>query len=351
MECWPVLLLWGLPQIWASSEALRPPGRSPRLSGPRSTSAPPGSVGFRGLQVSSFANSSWTRTDGSGWLGPLQTHSWSNGSDIRCLRPWSRGTFSDRQWAQQQQLFRVYRSSFTRDIWAFAKTLHLDYPFEVQMSAGCEVRPGGPPEVFLSSAFQGSDILSFQGHFWVLAPDAPSWAETVSNTLNKDHETRDTIHWLLNDVCPQFLTGLLELGQQELEKQEKPEAWLSSGPPPGPGRLLLVCHVSGFHPEPVWVRWMQGQQELPGAQQGDVLPNADGTWYLRVTLDVAAGEAAGLACRVRHSSLGGQDIVLSWEGSHVPVGLIVTVVLASLLLIGGGIAFWHKKRCSYQDIL
>nr|KAF6316168.1 hypothetical protein mPipKuh1_008682 [Pipistrellus kuhlii] len=222
MECWPVLLLWGLPQIWASSEALRPPGRSPRLSGPRSTSAPPGSVGFRGLQVSSFANSSWTRTDGSGWLGPLQTHSWSNGSDIRCLRPWSR---------------------------------------------------------------------------------------------------------------------------------EKPEAWLSSGPPPGPGRLLLVCHVSGFHPEPVWVRWMQGQQELPGAQQGDVLPNADGTWYLRVTLDVAAGEAAGLACRVRHSSLGGQDIVLSWEGSHVPVGLIVTVVLASLLLIGGGIAFWHKKRCSYQDIL
>lgn len=57
---------------------------------------------------------------------------------------------------------------------------------------------------------------------------------------------------------------------------------------------------------------MRGEQEQPGSQQGDVLPNADETWYLRVTLDVAAGEAAGLTCRVRHSSLGGQDIVLYW---------------------------------------
>ena len=92
----------------------------------------------------------------------------------------------------------------------------------------------------------------------------------------------------------------------------KPEAWLSSGPTPGPGRLLLVCHVSGFYPKPVWVMWMRGEQEQPGTQQGDILPHADGTWYLRVTLDVAAGEASGLSCRVKHSSLGDQDIILYW---------------------------------------
>ncbi|KAK2084483.1 hypothetical protein P7K49_037516 [Saguinus oedipus] len=76
--------------------------------------------------ISSFANSSWTRTDGLAWLGELQTHSWRNGSDtIRSLKPWSRGTFSDREWKTLQQLFRVYRDSFTTDVKEFAKMLHL----------------------------------------------------------------------------------------------------------------------------------------------------------------------------------------------------------------------------------
>ena len=57
---------------------------------------------------------------------------------------------------------------------------------------------------------------------------------------------------------------------------------------------------------------MRGEQEEPGTRQGDVMPNADSTWYLRVTLDVAAGEAAGLSCQVKHSSLGDQDIILYW---------------------------------------
>ena len=92
----------------------------------------------------------------------------------------------------------------------------------------------------------------------------------------------------------------------------KPEAWLSSGPTPGPGRLLLVCHVSGFYPKPVRVMWMRGEQEQPGTQRGNIILNADWTWYLRVTLDVEAGEAAGLSCRVKHSSLGDQDIILYW---------------------------------------
>ena len=56
----------------------------------------------------------------------------------------------------------------------------------------------------------------------------------------------------------------------------------------------------------------EGEQEQPGTQQGDIVPNADWTWYLRVTLNVAAGEAAGLSFRVKYSSLGEQDIILYW---------------------------------------
>nr|KAF6396325.1 CD1e molecule [Rousettus aegyptiacus] len=38
---------------------------------------------------------------------------------------------------------------------------------------------------------------------------------------------------------------------------EKPEAWVSKSHSSEPGHVLLVCHVSGFHPKPVWVMWMQ----------------------------------------------------------------------------------------------
>ncbi|XP_008591888.1 PREDICTED: T-cell surface glycoprotein CD1a-like [Galeopterus variegatus] len=92
---------------------------------------------------------------------------------------------------------------------------------------------------------------------------------------------------------------------------------------------------------------MRGEQEQPGTQRGDVLPNADGTWYLRVTLNVVAGEASGLACWVKHSSLGGQDIVLFWE-HHTSVGLIILAVIVLLALLTV-VAFWVWKcwtQCS-----
>ncbi|XP_065757634.1 antigen-presenting glycoprotein CD1d-like isoform X1 [Muntiacus reevesi] len=280
---------------------------------------PQTSYSFRGLQISSVANRSWTRTDFLAWLGELQLYTWRNESDtVGFLKPWSQGTFSEQQWEQLQHTFQVYRSSFTRDVWEFVEMLHRDYPLEIQGSAGY-----GPP-----------------------------WIKDLCKVINTDQGTKETVHWLLHDICPQLLRGLLQMGKSELEKQVKPEAWLSSGPPPRPGHLRLVCHVSGFYPKPVRVTWVRGEQEEPGTQQGDVMPNADSTWYLRVTLDVEAAEAAGLSCRVKHSSLGDQDIILYWDGNRVSTGLIVVLVIlvVFVLLVVGGLVFWFRKHRRYQDI-
>nr|XP_005911429.1 PREDICTED: antigen-presenting glycoprotein CD1d-like [Bos mutus] len=324
----------------------------PRLLGSVFSPDPQTPFSFHGLQISSLANSSWTRTDCLGWLGELQPYTWRNESDtIRFLKPWSRGTFSDQQWEQLQHTFQVYRSSFTKVLWEFVKRLHAELPLEIQGSAGCELLQGNTSESFLRAAFQGRDVLSFQGMSWVSAPDAPPWVQEVCKVINLDQGTKETVHWLLHDICPELVRGLLQTGKSELEKQVKPEAWLCSGHSPGPGRLLLVCHVSGFYPKPVRVMWMRGEQEEPGTRQGDVMPNADSTWYLRVTLDVAAGEAAGLSCRVKHSSLGDQDIILYWDGNRVSRGLIVALVLlVFVLLFVGGLVFWFRKHRRYQDI-
>ncbi|XP_043308399.1 antigen-presenting glycoprotein CD1d-like [Cervus canadensis] len=314
---------------------------------------PQTSYSFRGLQISSFANRSWTRTDGLGWLGEMQLYTWRNESDtVGLLKPWSQSTFSEQQWEQLQHTFQVYRRSFTRDVWQFVKILPSDYPLEIQISLGCELLPRNTSKSYLRAASQGKDVLSFQGMSWVPAPDAPPWLQEFCKVLNRDQGTKETAHWLLHDVWPELVRGLLQTGKSELERQVKPEAWLSSGPPPRPGRLRLVCHVSGFYPKPVWVTWVRGEQEEPGTQQGDVMPNADSTWYLRVTLDVEAAEAAGLSCRVKHSSLGDQDIILNWDGNRVSRGLIVVLVIlvVFVLLVVGGFVFWFRKHRRYQDI-
>ena len=105
----------------------------PRLLGSVFSPAPQTPFSFQGLQISSFANRSWTRTDSLAWLGELQPYTWRNESNtIRFLKPWSRGTFSDQQWEQLQHTFLVYRSSFTRDVWEFVKI----------MPGDCELRDG-----------------------------------------------------------------------------------------------------------------------------------------------------------------------------------------------------------------
>ncbi|XP_023581556.1 T-cell surface glycoprotein CD1e, membrane-associated isoform X2 [Trichechus manatus latirostris] len=228
-------------------------------------------LNFRVIQIFSFANHSWAHTQGSGWLGELQTHGWDSVlGTIRFLWPWSQGNFSKEELKNLQALFQLYFHGFTREVQAFAG----QFQFE----------------------------------------------------------------------C------LLEAGKAELERQVKPEAWVSKGTTPSPGHLLLVCHISGFHPKPVWVMWMRGEQEQPGTRQGDVLPNADGTWYLRVTLDVATGETTGLYCRVKHSSLGGHDIIIHWDGYSILLILIcltVTVTLIMLIVL----EFWFKKQSSSCYIL
>ncbi|XP_039074420.1 T-cell surface glycoprotein CD1c-like isoform X1 [Hyaena hyaena] len=319
------------------------------LLGTHSAQAVQEPILFHVIQITSFVNESWAQHQGSGWLGDIQTHGWDNKSGtIVFLHPWSKGNFSNEELTDLELLFRVYLIGLTRESQEYASQLHFKYPFEVQVTAGCELHSSDVTKAFLQAAYQGSDFLSFQNLSWVPSPGSDSKAQSVCDLLNQYEAIKETVQRLITNTCPQFALGLFDAGKVDLQKQVRPEAWLSSGPSPGPGRLLLVCHVSGFYPKPVWVMWMQGEQEQPDTQRSDVLPHADGTWYLRVTLDVAAREAAGLSCRVRHSSLGGHDMVIYW-GHHLSMYLILLAVIVPLILLIV-IALWLKKRCSYEDI-
>ncbi|XP_045039261.2 T-cell surface glycoprotein CD1b-2 isoform X2 [Desmodus rotundus] len=277
-----------------------------------------GPTSFHLIQISSFANSTWAKNQGSGWLGDLQIHGWDSDTDNAIfLKSWSKGNFSEEEVTELVELFRVYLIEFIRVVQDHVSEFQLTYPFEIQGIAGCELHSGETTVSFLRGALGGLDFLSFKNNSCVPATEGGIRAQRF---------------------CTIFF-----------QYQVKPEAWLSSGPTPGPGHLLLVCHVSGFYPKPARVMWMKGEQEQPGTHQGDILPNADGTWYLRVTLDVVAGETANLNCRVKHSSLGGQDIILYWGHPTSTSVILLAVILPTLILLIC-LAVWFLRRRSYQNI-
>ncbi|XP_034865782.1 T-cell surface glycoprotein CD1a-like isoform X1 [Mirounga leonina] len=278
-------------------------------------------ISFRFLLTTSFYNCSWTQKQGSAWLDELQTHGWDDKTGaLIYLQPWSKGNFSNKELLELEELFYTYCICHPSVYHNHVSEWQLEYPFQVQLVLGCDSHFGEASVGFMRIAYQGSDLMSFQNTSWWPSPKGGSRAQQVCTAYNQ-YIVSEIVHKLLSDSCPRFLLGLLDAGKAYLQRQMRPEAWLSTGPSPGPGHLLLVCHVSGFYPKPVWVMWMWGEQEQQGTWRGDLLPHADGTWYLQTSLDVKASEAGGLSCRVRHSSLGGQDMVLYWgEKDWGPAG-------------------------------
>ncbi|XP_066228802.1 T-cell surface glycoprotein CD1b-2-like [Saccopteryx leptura] len=305
---------------------------------------------FHVIQMSSFVHNTYAQIQGSGWLDDLQIHGWDSDSGTAIfLKPWSKGNFSDAELTEVVEAFRVYFIKFTPVLQNRISEFELTYPFEIQAIGGCELQSGEITVSFLRGALGGVDFMSFQNDSCVPAAEGGSRAQKFCAILSEYQGISNIVQKLLLNTCPRFLLGILDAGKMELQRQVKPEAWLSSGPTPLPGHLLLVCHVSVFYPKPVWVMWMRGEQEHPETCQGDILPNADRKWNLRVTLDVVAGEEANLNCRVKHSSLGGQDIVLHWGHPTSTMVIILAIILPTFILLIC-LTLWYLRRWSYQII-
>lgn len=95
----------------------------------------------------------------------------------------------------------------------------LSDPFELQISSGCRLHAGQASESFLNGAYQGSDLLSFQGSSWEPSPKAGSRGQKVCRVLNLYEDIKEIVQSLLSDTCPRFLAGVLAAGKSELERQ------------------------------------------------------------------------------------------------------------------------------------
>uniref|UniRef100_A0A452HBT2 Ig-like domain-containing protein n=1 Tax=Gopherus agassizii TaxID=38772 RepID=A0A452HBT2_9SAUR len=272
-----------------------------------------------------------TDTVGTALLGDLETHSLACGTcEIRFLQPWAQQGLTPKQWGDLELLIHHYLFNFNRTVKRMAQQQRMGYPFVTQGSIGCELHPNSTSRGFYDAGLNGEDFISFDADAgkWV-TQQADKLALYVQDLLNQDKGTASTLQFLLRTTCVNELNTFAQYGRESLERQgEAGHLSPTAGPTPDPGTgtpapVLLVCRVTGFYPRPVRVAWLQdGEEVAPGGRlnSSGILPNTDLTYQLHSSLAVEPGAGHSYACRVQHSSLGGQSLLIPWGRCTSPGG-------------------------------
>ncbi|CAM5159602.1 unnamed protein product [Eretmochelys imbricata] len=337
----PLLLPWA----WGALAAFPP--------------VPPGFVTFRVLLTSRFHNASSADMELKALLGDLETHSLNCSTcQVRFLQPWAQQGLTPKQWQDLELLIHRSLSDFILTVTRIAQQQGMGYPFVTQASLGCELHPNGTSRGFYDAAGNGEGVVSFEVDVgtWV-ARSEDKLALHARDLLNWDKSASARLQFFFRITCIYLLRTFVVYGRESLERQERPVAVVfARAPPPAgtPASLLLVCRVTGFYPRPVRVAWLQDGEEVgPGGRlsSSGILPNADLTYQLRSSLAVEPGDGHSYACRVEHSSLGGQSLLIPWEqGRGWGPGLAVGITLGALAIAAVAAVLWRSRRRVYQDV-
>ncbi|KAK5855501.1 hypothetical protein PBY51_005599 [Eleginops maclovinus] len=151
---------------------------------------------------------------------------------------------------------------------------------------------------------------------------------------------------LLHPECPEYLKKYVNNGRSTLMRTEIPSLALLQKTPSSPVR----CHATGFYPDRAVMFWRKDGEELhDNVDQGETLPNHDGSFQMSVDLDVPAGDWGKYQCVFQLSGV--EDKVLVLDSAEIktntgnPLLLIIgAAVAALLLLLIAGIGFLVYRR-------
>ncbi|XP_077340494.1 class I histocompatibility antigen, F10 alpha chain-like isoform X2 [Lithobates pipiens] len=216
----------------------------------------------------------------------------------------------------------------------------------VQKMYGCELRDDGTTGGYEQYGYDGRDLmyLDTQRGIWI-----PTMNEAQISTQRwnspEEREGERNKNYLENE-CIEWLKKHINNGREDLERRVRPEVkvW---GRAQQDGITRLQCLVYGFHPRPVDVKWMRnGKDHLPSDEMSPILPHPDGTYQIRVSVEVPTQEADTYSCHVDHSSLE-EVLTKKYEPDNgLPLAMIIGIACAVVIIavaLGVGI-FCYKKR-------
>nr|XP_040045371.1 uncharacterized protein LOC120826863 isoform X4 [Gasterosteus aculeatus aculeatus] len=154
-----------------------------------------------------------------------------------------------------------------------------------QRMAGCEWDDEtNEDKGYIQDGYDGEDFISFdlQTEQYIAAKQ-----QAVITKRKWDHNRAKIAHWknFLTHVCPEGLKKFLSYGRSSLMRTERPSVSLLQKTPSSP----VSCHATGFYPHRAALFWRKdGEQLHEDVDLGEILPNHDGTFQMRVDLNLSS---------------------------------------------------------------
>ncbi|KAM9063024.1 zinc-alpha-2-glycoprotein-like [Sarcophilus harrisii] len=240
--------------------------------------------------------------------------------------------------------------------WAFRSLIknETEKTHMLQVFVDCEV----DRDVQVSSHFQfaldGEDFCQMDeqlGHWVAMKPEAQRFKPLWDSALWK----RQVKHFLQED-CVDSMTKVLQYSS--MRENVPPEVTVSRHDAPDDGRVTLFCRATGFYPRSITLHWeREGALGVWGQESSSgILPNADATFYLRVTLELPPSDpGTGYTCVVEHSELetpavfpvpGKPPMERPWT-----IVLSTAAVIILVLSCAGAFIIWKKRKAGISSQL
>ncbi|KAL1247311.1 hypothetical protein QQF64_022687, partial [Cirrhinus molitorella] len=148
-------------------------------------------------------------------------------------------------------------------------------------------------------------------------------------------------------VCIKTLKNYLEKREAQVNRKVKPQVRLSQKANSNSGGSRIRCLATGFYPRHINLTlFMDGQpvsdQEITG---GGLLPNGDGTYQMRKSLEISAADKHKYTCSASHLSLDNR-MTVDLEYNHgEPFNSVIPLfltILALVLMSGAAVIIWKK---------
>ncbi|NXV78957.1 CD1D protein, partial [Atlantisia rogersi] len=269
---------------------------------------------FQVLQTSLFTSATSATVSGVVLLGDVPIFALDPANlTVQFHWPWARQAADEGDLEKIKSHSKLFLRNMIRYVHELVEQAQWDYPFVVQMRAGCVLHPNRTSWGFIDVGENGRDFLAFdmERQRWEPQQQSPV-ADMVSKSLMSKRSVTELLEHILSISCKNSILTLCKYGRATLERQEMPVATVFARTS-RPDQLLLVCRVTGFYPRPISVAWLRDGQEVPpgpALNTSAILPNADLTYQLRSILAVAPRDGHSYACRVRHRSLGTRSLLI-----------------------------------------